>query len=44
MKKYSELSRNFLQQLCHIENYSFVKHIDPDSDNNANKNETVTIN
>ena len=40
----SDLDRNFLQQLGGVENNSFLNIIDPNPDNNANVNETITIN
>ncbi len=40
----SDLNRNFLQQLGGVENNSFVNIIDPNPDNDANVNETATIN
>ncbi len=40
----SDLNRNFLQQLGGVENNSFINIIDPNPDNDANVNETATIN
>ncbi len=40
----SYLNRNFLRQLGGVENNSFVNIIDPNPDNDANVNETATIN